>query len=101
MTSILQDSKIEFKTYPVQLQDQGQITVPRGMLDDLGLTEGDTLVLFQIGDLVLLTPKQPQVPLLADKIVAIMEDENVSLADLLAGLQEERKTIQRERKTDA
>jgi hypothetical protein len=32
---------------------------------------------------VLLTPKQPQVPQLADKISALMEQEGINLADLL------------------
>ncbi|WP_168534749.1 hypothetical protein [Anabaena sp. UHCC 0253] len=30
--------------------------------------------LLQIGEVVLLTPKQPQVPQIADKITAMMED---------------------------
>ena len=59
------------------------------------------LTLLQAGDLVLLTPKQPKVPELADKIAALMESKNVTLADLLLGLEEERKAIWQERQQDA
>jgi hypothetical protein len=54
-----------------------------------------------VNDFVLLTPKQPRVPQLADKIVAMMEAEEISLADLLLGLAEERKAIWQERLKDA
>jgi hypothetical protein len=54
-----------------------------------------------MGDVVMLTPRQPQVPRLADKIAELMEEESVSLADLLQGLKEERETILRERMENA
>lgn len=81
------------KTFPIRLQDQGQITVPQVVQNDLNVTEGDILTMLQVGDLVLLTPRQPQVPQLADKIIAIMEDEGVSLTDLMAGVEAEREAI--------
>lgn len=59
------------------------------MQDQLNLTEGDTLTLLQIGDLVLLTPKHLQVP----QITAIREDEGVDLTDLLDGIKTERAAI--------
>ena len=101
MTSPVQDSKINIQTYPVRLRGRGQITVPQTVRDNLQMTEGDMLTLLQAGDLVLLTPKQPKVPELADKIAALMESENVTLADLLLGLEEERKAIWQERQQDA
>jgi hypothetical protein len=52
-------------------------------------------------DVIVLTPRQPQVPRLADQIVALMEEEGVSLADLLQGLKEEREIIWRRRTKDA
>ncbi len=94
-------SSVEVKTYPIRLRGRGQITMPQTVRDNLKVTEGDVLTLLQVGDIVLLTPKQPQVPQLADKIVAMMEAEEISLADLLLGLEEERKAIWQERKKDA
>jgi hypothetical protein len=54
------------------------------------------LTLLQIGDVVLLTPKQPQVPQIADKITAMMEDAGLELGDLLQGLAAERAAIWQE-----
>ncbi|MCL1464414.1 AbrB/MazE/SpoVT family DNA-binding domain-containing protein [Argonema galeatum] len=90
MTYSLQNTNIEMRIFPIRLQEQGQITVPQVVQDNLNLTEGDMLTMLQVGDLVLLTPRQPQVPQLADKIIAIMEDEGVSLTDLVAGVEAER-----------
>ena len=59
------------------------------------MTEGDILTPLQVGDLVLLTAKQSQVPQIADKIIAIIENEGVNLTDLLVGVEAERKAIWR------
>ena len=50
-------------------------------------------MLIKIGNLVLLAPKQPQVPQLIDRIATIMENENVDLTDLLNGLEADREAI--------
>ncbi|MBD1806189.1 AbrB/MazE/SpoVT family DNA-binding domain-containing protein [Microcoleus sp. FACHB-SPT15] len=84
------------KAFPIRLQENGQITVPQPVQDNLNLTEGDMLTLLQVGNLVLLTPKQPQVPQLADKITAIMEAEGITLTDLLDGIETEREAIWQE-----
>ena len=84
------------KAFPIRLQENGQITVPQPVQDNLNLTDGDMLTLLQVGNLVLLTPKQPQVPQLADKITAIMEAEGITLTDLLDGIETERKAIWQE-----
>jgi AbrB family looped-hinge helix DNA binding protein len=97
----LQDTNLEIKTYPVRLRDRGQITVPQTVREQLQVVEGDMLVLLQLGDLVLLTPRHPQTPQLADKFAALLADEQVTLADLLLGLAEERQTIWQERQTNA
>jgi bifunctional DNA-binding transcriptional regulator/antitoxin component of YhaV-PrlF toxin-antitoxin module len=101
VTSTSQNPNIEIKTFPIRLEEQGQITVPQVVQDHLNLTEGDMLTMIQVGELVLLTPRQPQVPQLANKITAIMEDEGVNLADLLIGLQAEREAIWQEQQKDA
>ncbi|MEG4349107.1 hypothetical protein QUA74_05115 [Microcoleus sp. LAD1_D3] len=41
----------------------------------------------------MLAPKQPQAPQLIDRIATIMQNENVGLTDLLAGLEAERDAI--------
>ena len=96
VTSISQNTNVEMKAFPIRLQENGQITVPQPVQDNLNLTEGDMLTLLQVGNLVLLTPKQPQVPQLADKITAIMEAEGITLTDLLDGIETEREAIWQE-----
>jgi AbrB family looped-hinge helix DNA binding protein len=85
------------KTYDVRLRQRGQITVPQEVRKQLNMRDGDTLALVQVGSTLLLTPKRPVVPLLADRIVELMEAEGVTLADLLIGLKEERAAIYQER----
>ncbi|SKB14396.1 Transcriptional regulator AbrB [Planktothrix sp. PCC 11201] len=79
--------ELEIKQIPIVLGQKGEITIPQVIQDSLNINEGDNLVLLQIGDLIVLTPQQPQVPQLIDQIATLMENENVSLTDLLAGLE--------------
>ncbi len=85
------------QTYTVRMRDRGQVTIPRDVRDKLKAGEGDMLTLLQIDDFMLLTPRQPRVPVLAEQFAAEMEKAGVSLADLLSGLVEEREAIYRER----
>jgi ERCC4-related helicase len=57
------------------------------------------LVLLPIGNLIVLAPTQPQAPQLIDRIATIMENENVGLTDLLAGLEAEREAIWRDKQS--
>jgi len=81
------------QTYTVQLRKRGQLTLPRKVRSQLAVDEGDALTLLQIDDIVLLSPKRPLLPKLAKEFSALMDEEGVSLADLLQGLQEEREKI--------
>jgi AbrB family looped-hinge helix DNA binding protein len=91
----------EITSRAVRLRERGQLTIPRPVREALELADGDMLALVQVGGVIVLSPKQPQVPMLADKFVRIMEDEGVSLAELLSGLKEEREALWRERKARA
>ena len=93
MTITSQETDVEIKQIPIVLGEGGEITIPQFIQDSLNVNEGDMLVLLQIGNLILLAPKQPQAPQLIDQIVTMMENENVSLTDLLAGLAAEREAI--------
>lgn len=86
-------STYEISSNPVRLRERGQLTIPSSVRDRLGLNDGDILTLVQLGNVIVLSPREPQVPKLADKIVKMMEEEGVSLADLLSGLKEERLKI--------
>ena len=91
------DMMMETGTYAVRLCERGQMTIPQPLRTALAARDGDILLLVQIGDIVMLTPKQPRVPQLSQQFVAMMQREGVTLADLLDGLREEREYIWRER----
>ena len=93
------ETNLKMKQLPIVLGKGGEITLPQSMQDSLNVTEGDRLELIQVGQLIFLSPKAPQVPQLIDRIVAMMENENVSLTDLLAGIDEERESIFQEQQS--
>ena len=85
------------QTFPVRLRSKGQITLPQAVRDHWDVADGDALTLLEVGDVVLLSRKEPEMPRLADKMLALMAEQGVSLADLLEGLEEERRSIRLER----
>jgi len=99
VTITSQETDVQIQQFPIILGQGGEITIPQLLQDSLNVNQGDTLVLLQIGNLILLAPKQPQIPQLIDRIVTIMENENVSLTDLLAGLEAEREAIWQEKQS--
>jgi AbrB family looped-hinge helix DNA binding protein len=89
---------ITTQTYTVRLRERGQVTIPQEVRDRLAAREGEMLTLIQIDDLVLLTPRQMRLSALTERFTAEMEKGNVSLADLLQGLTEERRAIYQEQR---
>ena len=55
------------------------------------------LTLLQINDLSVLTQRASLLPKLSEEFTAIMKEDDVSLADLLQGLEQEREQLWRER----
>lgn len=92
-------SDYEIKQTTVRLRERGQITIPQSVRDKWAAEaiEPDVLNLVEIGDVVFLTPKKLLLPELARQFSALMDEEGVSLADLLEGLAEERQAIYQER----
>ncbi|MEP6517252.1 hypothetical protein [Microcoleus vaginatus] len=99
MTITSQETDVEIQQFPIVLGQGGEITIPQLLQDALKVDRGDMLVLLQIGNLIVLAPKQPQVSQLIDRIATIMENENVGLTDLLSGLEAESEAIWREKKS--
>lgn len=92
-------SEYEIKQTTVRLRERGQITIPQSVRDKWAAEaiEPDVLNLVEIGDVVFLTPKKLLLPELSRQFSALMDEEGVSLADLLEGLAEERQAIYQER----
>ena len=56
----------------------------------------EALTLLQINDLSVLTQRASLLPKLSEEFTAIMKEDDVSLADLLQGLEQEREQLWRE-----
>ena len=95
------DAQLAAESYVIRLRERGQITVPREVREQLAVAEGDVITLVRAGEAYFLTPRTLRVPQLADRIADMMDREGVSLADLLAGLDEERRAIAAERRGGA
>lgn len=78
------------QSYSIRLRERGQITLPWPVREQLGTPIGDVFTLVQAGEMFFITPKQVRTPALIDAFIVEMENENVSLADLLTGLRQER-----------
>lgn len=75
----------------LQMRSKGSLTVPVELRRKYGLEEGDLLTLIDLGDgSFLLTPRVSQVDRLADRVAEAVQDEGVTLEDLLQVLNEER-----------
>lgn len=79
------------ETYPIRVRQRGQITIPRRLREAWAAQDGDMMTLVQFDDFAILAPTIVKTPTLARDFSRIMDEEGVSLADLLSGLAEERK----------
>ncbi|VAW41082.1 hypothetical protein MNBD_CHLOROFLEXI01-2338 [hydrothermal vent metagenome] len=88
----------EIKQTTVRLRERGQITIPQAVRDKWAVEANnpDVLNLIEIGDALFLSPKKVLLPQLSKQFSALMDEEGVSLANLLEGLAEERKAIYQE-----
>lgn len=78
-------------TYPVTIRQRGQLTIPQAVREQWSTQSGDVMTLVQFDEFAILTPATLKTPSLAKQFSQIMDEEGVSLADLLEGLAEERK----------
>ncbi|VXD18352.1 hypothetical protein [Planktothrix paucivesiculata] len=81
----MEATDINIQQMPILIGQEGKITILQVAQDSLNVNEGYMLILMQIGNLILMTPQQPEVPELINQITTPMENENVSLTNLLAG----------------
>ena len=80
-------------TYPVKIRQRGQLTIPQSVREKWSTQNGDVITLVQFDEFVILAPTTLKTPSLARQFSQIMDEEGVSLADLLEGLEEERKKL--------
>lgn len=82
----------------IQIRSKGTLTLPVELRRKYGLNEGDVLTLIDLGEgALLLSPKITQLDRLGDRVAQIMEEEGVTIDDLLGALEEERERYYQER----
>jgi bifunctional DNA-binding transcriptional regulator/antitoxin component of YhaV-PrlF toxin-antitoxin module len=84
-------------TTTVQIRRKGVFTLPIEFRRQYNLDEGDSFSLIDLGEgAFLLTPQLSEVARLGDQIARIMAEEEVSIDELLAALDEERESFYQE-----
>jgi len=84
-------------TTTVQIRRKGVITLPAELRRQYGLDEGDVFTLVDLGDgSFLLTPQLSQVARLGNQAARLMEEEGVTLEEMLEALDQERETYYQE-----
>ena len=79
-------------TYPIKIRQRGQLTIPQPVREQWSTQNGDVMTLVQFDEFAILAPMMLKTPSLAKQFSQIMDEEGISLADLLEGLNEERKS---------
>ena len=80
----------------VKMWKQGQLTIPVGLRQELGLEEPQVFQLMKVGGSLLLTPKRLEGDVLAAKAEKSLKKRKLSLEDVLEDLNEERGRYHRE-----
>lgn len=84
-------------TNTIQLRKKGNFTLPMDFRTKYGVHEGDIFTLIDLGDRsFLLFPRISQVNRLVDRVAEILNEEGVSLDDLLNTLDNERERYYQE-----
>lgn len=76
---------------------EGKSPLPQTICERLARNAGDVLSLVQIEDVLLLSRREARIPDLSLQFSGMMQEAGVSLAELLQGLEDERKLIWEER----
>src|ERR687895_1385971 len=68
----------------VRIQEKGQVTIPREIRKKLGLKRGDLVVVMETPEGVFITPQQVVATKALDRIGDILNEQGVSLDELIA-----------------
>ncbi len=72
----------------VRVWGKGQLTIPAGMREKLGITEDTILDIHQVGNSLIITREKSLVSELAGEFNAALSEEKLNLNDLLSELRE-------------
>ena len=81
----------------IQIRGKGTVTIPVELRRKYGLDEGDVVTLIDLGDgSFLITPVVTSVDRLGDRVAQAIAEEEVSLAEIMTVLDEERERYYQE-----
>lgn len=84
-------------TNTIQVRKKGSLTLPMELRAKYGVDEGDVFTLIDMGDgSFMLTPRILQVKRLGDRVAEVLDEQGVSLDDLLTTLDSEREQYYKE-----
>ena len=75
-------------TKVVQMRQRGSITIPTELRRRYHLDDGDPLTIVDLGDCFLISPKKSVLPKLVAKMEQIRNKYNVTLEELIRGVNE-------------
>jgi len=81
----------------VRVRQRGQFTIPAEIRRRMGIREGDIFSLIQLGDTLVATRKKLVAPQIAKNMAALMEEEGLTLGDLLEESEKQRERYVREK----
>ena len=81
----------------VRVRQRGQFTIPGEIRRRMGIREGDIFSLIQLGDTLVATRKKLVAPQIAKNMAALMEEEGLTLGDLLEESKKQRERYVREK----
>jgi bifunctional DNA-binding transcriptional regulator/antitoxin component of YhaV-PrlF toxin-antitoxin module len=87
----------DVRPYTIQIRQRGQLTLPRKVRESLSISDGDTLTLLPVGDTLVIAPRALRSAELIDRLAEMLEESELSLADMLADLPRIREDIYRQR----
>jgi AbrB family looped-hinge helix DNA binding protein len=86
-----------YRSAVVRVRQRGQLTVPAEIRRRMGIEEGDVFSLTQLGDTLVATRRKLVAPQIAKNIAALMEEEGLTLGDLLEESEKQRERYIREK----
>lgn len=83
---------------PLVVRDDNSIAIPPEIGKRLGITPGSRIYVYQLGETLSLRLKPSELLEACEEFEAVMEEEGVTLDDLLTGLEDERAAAAQERR---
>lgn len=87
----------DLRPYPIQIRQRGQLTIPRKLRESFAIEDGDTLTILPVGDTLVLAPRALRSAELIDRLADMLDESDLSMAELLADLPRIREAIYSER----